>query len=78
MRMAMATVAVHVVWGHLAAGYSQFTGGCVSMHVSRVLTGRSMKPGPVVDSLFQESPYMCILHNVHSTALPLYYSRVRY
>ena len=39
VRLAMATVPLHVVWEHLAAGVSQFTGGCVAMQVSRVLTG---------------------------------------
>lgn len=35
----MATAPLHVFGEHMAAGDSQFTGGCVSMHVSRVLTG---------------------------------------
>lgn len=39
VRLAMATAPLHVVWEHLAAGVSQFTGGCIAMQVSRVLTG---------------------------------------
>jgi hypothetical protein len=39
VRLAIATVPLHVVWEHLASGVSQFTGGCVAMQACRVLTG---------------------------------------